>query len=144
NPLTGEVNLVPGSVLDRDEPTAVRLPIAGAGDGLAVAYTVHGGVGGSDIDVVMTGASLNSLFGQILVATAGDTDHPSITSFSNGSLWVSYTRHDSATESDILANRVDAAGNLVGGLIGIFGGANVLADNSDLATLVNGNVVVVF
>src|SRR5262245_43014151 len=72
NPLGGEVNLVAGSVLDRDEPTAVLLPIAGSNAGLAVAFTVHGGVGGSDIVVVMTGAALNTLFGQIPVATAGD------------------------------------------------------------------------
>src|SRR5262245_20508774 len=146
NPLTGEVNLVPGSVLDRDEPAAVRLPIAGSNDGLAVAFTVHGGIGGSDIDVVMAGAALNSLFGQITVAAAGDTDQPSITSISNAEVWVSYTIHNSGIDSDIRAQRVvaDGVGGPVGAPITIFDGPNVLADHSDLATLENGNVVAVF
>src|SRR5262249_1612981 len=40
NPLTGEINLTAALVNVRDtlNPAAVRLPIAGQGDGLAVAY----------------------------------------------------------------------------------------------------------
>ena len=40
NPLTGQVNLTPQFTgFDLTEPAAVRLPIAGQADGLAVAFT---------------------------------------------------------------------------------------------------------
>src|SRR5215475_4858431 len=41
NPITGEVNLTSNSFLffNTDQPAAVRLPIAGQADGLAVAFT---------------------------------------------------------------------------------------------------------
>src|SRR5262249_3725271 len=50
NPLTGEVNLNPFPVTATSdlEPAAVRLPIAGQGDGLAVAFTL---IFGTDEDI---------------------------------------------------------------------------------------------
>jgi hypothetical protein len=41
NPITGDVNLTSNSFLsfNTDQPAAVRLPIAGQADGLAVAFT---------------------------------------------------------------------------------------------------------
>ena len=58
-------------------------------------------------------------------------------------LWVSYTIHNSGTDADIVAKRIDPAGNVVGNIT-LFDQTNVLADNSDLATLANGNFVAVF
>jgi hypothetical protein len=142
NPLTGEVNLT-NFVRDLLNPDAVRLPIAGQADGLAVVF--ESAFSGTDHDIFVTrrDAALGPLEGFRIIENSGFfADHPSITSFSNGSLWVAYTIHNSATESDILAKRVDANGN-VSAAIPIFDGTNVLADNSDLATLANGNFVAV-
>src|SRR5262249_5956023 len=122
-----------------------RLPIAGQGDGLAVAFTDRI-IGPDDqIALVRTNSALVPLEPVVIIdVTAGvNTDHPSITSFSDGSLWVAYTIHNSATDWDIIAKRVDAAGNIVGGTITIFNDTD-RSDFSDLATLVNGNVVAVF
>jgi hypothetical protein len=145
NPLTGEVNITAVFSNDLLNPAAVRLPIAGQGDGLAVALQLDPGGGlDQDIFLVRTDAGLNLLENFITIETsAAFADHPSITSFSDGSLWVSYTIH-SATDADILAQRVLANGALIGGPVTLFNGTNVFADNSDLATLANGNVVAVF
>src|SRR5262249_26111419 len=124
-------------------PAAVRLPIAGQADGLAVALEFAFTPTNHDIYVQRTDAALNDL-GLISIAISNlFQNHPSITSFSDGSLWVAFTNQNSTTDWDILARRVDAAGNTVGASIPIFDGTNVRADNSDLATLVNGNVVAV-
>jgi hypothetical protein len=146
NPLTGEVDITPLFAVDALNPAAVRLPIAGQADGLAVAIeTVFSGTD-HDIYLVRTNSALNLLENFIPIDTSGFFEEdPSITSFSDGSLWVSYTRFNSDfTDSDILARRVDSAGN-VSAVINIFtDAANTLADHSDLATLKNGNVVAVF
>src|SRR5262249_53751248 len=144
--ITPEVNITSGPDFppfggETGEPAAVRLPIAGQADGLAVALTDFSGT--DDIFVVRADANLNFLGFTGIQVGGPDASRPSITSFSNGSLWVSYTIHNSPTESDILARRVDNTGALVGPVIPVFDGTNVLADNSDLATLVNGNVVAV-
>src|SRR5262245_24838741 len=136
NPLTTEMDIGFGT-FERDQPAAVRLPIAGQADGLAVAFTGH--FSPDSIVVVRTDAALNLIDGQ----TIAIGDHPSITSFSNGSLWVAYTQHNSPTDSDILAKRVDPDGNFIT-FSTLFDGTNVLADHSDLATLANGNFVAVF
>src|SRR5262249_42184766 len=142
NPLTIEQDLHFFGVPE-GEPAAVRLPIAGQADGLAVAFSVTGDL--HDVWLVRFDAAFGGLAGNpIVIDRVDNVDHPSITSFSNGSVWVSYTLHNSATDSDILAKRVDAAGN-VSAVIPIFtDAANTLADFSDLTTLVNGNVVAVF
>src|SRR5262245_33703525 len=99
NPLTGEVNLRPSDFTGEfSEPAAVRLPIAGQSDGLAVAFTDFSG-GVDTIVLVRTNASLVKLEQDITPGTADNENHPSITSFSNGSLWVSFTHHNSATDS---------------------------------------------
>jgi hypothetical protein len=138
NPLTGEVDLSPLFNFDTHTPAAVRLPIPGAGDGLAVTWEVEG-----NIFFRTTDANLANF--PALAPTLDDsgTDrNPSITSFSDGSLLVSYTIQNSATDWDILARRVDANG-IVSGPITLFNDTD-RSDNSDLATLANGNVVAVF
>src|SRR5262249_31555299 len=145
NPLTGEVALHFFGP-NEDQPAAVALPIAGQADGLAVALTITSDQLNTfnDVWLLRTNAALVDLAPNPIPIDVGlnNVDHPSITSFSDGSVWVSYTLHLNATDSLILAKHVDAAGN-VSAPITIsppFPGA----DNSDLATLVNGNVVAVF
>src|SRR5262245_45190070 len=143
NPLTGEVNLRPATFTGEFlEPAAVRLPIAGQADGLAVAFADNIGGGDLQIFLVRTDAALIKLENVITIDNSGDvTDHPSITSFSNGSLWVAFTNH--TTGGDINARRVDAAGG-TGAIIPLFDGGATTADFSDLTTLANGNFVAVF
>jgi hypothetical protein len=143
NPLTGEVDITPLFAVNTSNPAAVRLPIAGQADGLAVAFELHSS-GTDDIYLVRRDSALSPLENFIVIDASGAfEEEPSITSFSDGSLWVSYTRFNSTTDSDILAKQVDPAGNVIGPIT-LFDGANVLADHSDLATLKNGNVVAVF
>src|SRR5262249_53345533 len=125
------------------EPAVVRLPIANQADGLAVAFTDHVGVNDDDIFLERTNSTLGNVTVTPINTSGLNTDHPSITSFSNGEVWVSYTTHNSATDWDILAQRVDANGNTIGGPITLIN-QNDRSDNSDLATLANGNVVAVF
>src|SRR5262245_28518333 len=61
NPLTGEVNLAPTFLIDLLNPAAVRLPIAGQADGLAVAYESIVSATDHDIFVQRTDAALNLL-----------------------------------------------------------------------------------
>src|SRR5262249_32868308 len=143
NPLTGDVLLDPGFTDETGEAAAVRLPIAGQADGLAVAFT---DTSADDIFLVRTNANLVPIDpgGLITIdSTPAITNHPSITSFSDGSLWVAYTRQNSSTNWEIDAQRVDANGTLVGTPI-ILAGPGVRVDDSALATLANGNVVAVF
>ena len=65
-----------------------------------------------------------------------------MTSFADGGLVVSYTIQNSATDWDILARTVSAAG-VVGPVITLFNDTD-RSDLSDLATLKNGNFVAVF
>src|SRR5262245_5561734 len=143
NPLTGDVNLTAPFILAvAAEAAAVGLPIAGQSDGLAVAFT-WSPPGNRDIFLVRTNATLVPL--ELFVTIENSftlADHPSITSFSDGSLWVAYTIHNSATDLDILARRVEANGT-VSAPITLFNDTD-RSDNSDLATLANGNVVAVF
>jgi hypothetical protein len=140
NPLTAEVNLSPGL-----NPAAVRLPIAGEGDGLAVAFEFALSSVDHDILLVRTDSALTLLEPNVVIDASGFfEENPSITSFSNGSLWVSYTEHFSASDSDILAKRVSFDGTITSAITLFDAGANVFADNSDLATLANGNFVAVF
>src|SRR5262245_49743503 len=93
NPATGDVPLPLGNFpRNADEPAAVRLPIAGQADGLAVAFTSHFSAVDDDIYLVRKNALLDpigALF--ITIDSSTDvTDHPSITSFNDGSVWVSY------------------------------------------------------
>jgi hypothetical protein len=142
NALTGEVNLTTLFGFPTDQPDAVQLPIAGQGNGLAVTFTFEL-PGDPDIYVVRTNSALTPLENFIPINTSfSPTDHPSITSFANGSLMVAYTFHNSATDWDIVANTVSSAG-VVSAVIPIFNDTD-RSDNSDLATLANGNVVVVF
>jgi hypothetical protein len=150
NPLTGQVVLSPtiaqdGFVEGSLNPAAVRLPIAGQGDGLAVAMeTIFSNADFSNHDIFLrrTDAGLNNLGLTTINNDTNFEEHPSITSFSNGGVWVAYTEHFGATRSDILAGRVDANGTLVGTTT-LFGAAGNLFDHSGLTTLVNGNVVAV-
>src|SRR5262245_34137211 len=92
NPLTAEVHINPFG-LPLIEPAAVRLPIAGQADGLAVAFTLINGAD-DDIWVVRKDAALANIGVPIEINFHdGFADHPSITSFSNGSLWVAFTLH---------------------------------------------------
>src|SRR5262245_2501927 len=133
NPLTGEVLVTPNIGIDRDDPAVARLPIANQGDGLAVAYTRHGGT--EDVFLHRLNGALTDLNGEITIAMAGITDHPSITSFADGSLLVAYTFHG-AGSNEINARRVDATGSV--GPVQTPFAPGTFADDSDLATLANG------
>jgi hypothetical protein len=135
------ISLFPGAASDRNEPVAVRLPIPGADDGLAVAY--RGDTGGQgDIFLVRTDAALVK-GPEINIEVSGtDADVPSITSFSDGSLVVAYTFHNGANSNEIDAKRIDATG-VVGPVQTLFA-PGTSANGADLATLTNGTVVAVF
>jgi hypothetical protein len=92
--------------------------------------------------VVRTNAALGKLENFIFIEIANGTIHPSITSFSDGSLMVAYTLQNSATDFDIVAKRVDSAGT-VSAPITLLNETD-RSDFSDLATLANGNFVAVF
>jgi hypothetical protein len=146
NPISGDVNLTSNSFLsfDTDQPAAVRLPISGQADGLAVAFTYEL-PGNPDIYLVKTDAALNRIGNFITIDNSTTpTDHPSTTSFADGSLWVSYTIHNGANNWDINAKRIDAAGNVTTAITLFDPGTDIRVDNSDLATLANGNFVAVF
>jgi hypothetical protein len=144
NPLTGDVNISAALGDPLVEPAAVRLPIAGQADGLAVAFTLHQSATNDDIYVVRTNAALVPLEAFIPIDTNFNflTDQPSITSFADGSLMVAYTRHISDTDWDIVARRVSPTGVLSLD-IPLFDDVDRTI-NSDLATLANGNFVAVF
>src|SRR5262245_23692224 len=62
NPLTGDIALPLGTQNDADNPAAVRLPIAGQSDGLAVAFVSHiNGDIDDNIYLVRRDANLNQL-----------------------------------------------------------------------------------
>src|SRR5262249_40851514 len=63
NPLTGEVNLtgIGFSSFDADQPAAVRLPIAGQADGLAVAFTFQGDIYLVKADAALSESDRNTL-----------------------------------------------------------------------------------
>jgi hypothetical protein len=146
NPITGDINLTSNSflVFNTDQPAAVRLPIAGQPDGLAVAFTYEL-PGNPDIYLARTDAALNRIGNFITIDNSTTpTDHPSIASFADGSLWVSYTIHNGANNWDINAKRIDAAGNVTTAITLFDPGSDIRADRSDLATLANGNFVAVF
>src|SRR5262249_28638749 len=83
NPLTIEQDLHFFGVPE-GEPAAVRLPIAGQADGLAVAFSVTGDL--HDVWLVRFDAAFGGLAGNpIVIDRVDNVDHPSITSFSNGS-----------------------------------------------------------
>src|SRR5262249_33785904 len=128
-------------------PAGVRLAVGGLSDCLAVAFQsrVNDDID-SDIYLVRRDANLNQLGAPFIGidTTAANTTRPSITSFSNGSVVITYTLHNSANDSDIVARRVDAAGN-GRAPFNIFTDAdNTLADFSELTTLANQNFVAVF
>jgi hypothetical protein len=146
NPISGDVNLTSNSFLsyNTDQPAAVRLPIAGQADGLAVAFTYEL-PGNPDIYLARTDAALNRIGNFITIDNSTTpTDHPSITSFSNGSVWVAYTVHNGANNWDIDAKRIDPAGNVTTAITLFDPGSGIRADRSDLATLAYGNFVAVF
>src|SRR5262245_22208734 len=84
NPITPEVNITSGPDFppfggETGEPAAVRLPIAGQADGLAVALTDFSGT--DDIFVVRADANLNFLGFTGIKVGGPDASRPSITSF---------------------------------------------------------------
>src|SRR5262249_16860843 len=74
--------------------------------------------------------------------SGGIQDHPSVTSFSDGSLLVAYTNRLTPNDWAIEAKRVSPTG-VVGSPITLFDNG-FRADDSALATLANGNFVAVF
>src|SRR5262249_5162303 len=93
NHLTAEMKIHTPFGGELREPAAVRLPITGQADGLAVAFTNRVG-GDDDIYLVKTNSALGLLQPPIAIDNTGggvNTDRPSNTSFSNGSLLVAYT-----------------------------------------------------
>ena len=148
-PIGGDVSLLPlnnafGVPFNASQPATVALPIAGQANGTATAFTDNFNNGPDfDVYVVRTNASLTRLENPLLIdGSTSVTDDPSVTSFADGSLVVSYTIQNSSTDWDILARTVSAAG-VVGPVITLFNDTD-RSDLSDLATLNNGNFVAVF
>jgi hypothetical protein len=149
NPVGGDVVLNPlnnafGVPFNASQPATVALPIAGQASGTATAFTDNFNSGPDfDVYVVRTNASLTRLENPLLIdGSTSVANDPSVTSFADGSLVVSYTLQNSATDWDILARTVSAAG-VVGPVITLFNDTD-RSDLSDLATLTNGNFVAVF
>ena len=148
-PVGGDVSLLPlnnafGVPFNASQPATVALPIAGQANGTATAFTDNFNNGPDfDVYVVRTNASLTRLENPLLIdGSTSVADDPSVTSFADGSLVVSYTIQNSSTDWDILARTVSAAG-VVGPVITLFNDTD-RSDLSDLATLNNGNFVAVF
>src|SRR5262249_27976036 len=95
-----------------------------------------------DIFLERANANLTTIVRTTINTDSAFESDPSITSFANGQVWVSYTRQNTPDNADIWAGRVDAAGNLID-TITLFDFGNTRAGNSDLATLANGNFVAV-
>jgi VCBS repeat protein/FG-GAP repeat protein len=149
NPIGNDVSLLPlnnafGVPFNASQPATVALPIAGQADGTATAFTDNFNNGPDfDVYVVRTDASLNRLANPLLIdGSTSVANDPSVTSFADGSLVVSYTLQNSTTDWDIMARTVSAAG-VVGPVITLFNDTD-RSDLSDLATLKNGNFVAVF
>ena len=149
NPIGGDVSLLPlnnafGVPFNASQPATVALPIAGQADGTATAFTDNFNNGPDfDVYVVRTNASLTRLENPLLIdGSTSVANDPSVTSFADGSLVVSYTIQNSTTDWDILARTVSPSG-VVGPVITIFNDTD-RSDLSDLATLKNGNFVAVF
>ena len=149
NPLGGDVSLLPlnnafGVPFNALQPSTVALPITGQASGTATAFTDNFNKGTDfDVYVVRTNASLTRLENPVLIDGSTSTaNDPSVTSFADGSLVVSYTHQNSTTDWDILARTVSAAG-VAGPVITLFNDTD-RSDLSDLATLKNGNFVAVF
>ena len=148
-PVGGDVSLLPlnnafGVPFNASQPATVALPIAGQADGTATAFTDNFNNGPDfDVYVVRTNASLTRLENPLLIdGSTSVANDPSVTSFADGSLVVSYTIQNSTTDWDILARTVSPSG-VVGPVITIFNDTD-RSDLSDLATLKNGNFVAVF
>ena len=149
NPLGSDVSLLPlnnafGVPFNASQPATVALPISGQADGTATAFTDNFNNGPDfDVYVVRTNASLSRLEAPILIdGSTSVTNDPSVTSFADGSLVVSYTLQISTAKWDIMARTVSASGS-VGAPITLFDDTD-RSDLSDLATLKNGNFVAVF
>jgi hypothetical protein len=148
-PVGGDVSLLPlnnafGVPFNASQPATVALPIAGQADGTATAFTDNFNNGPDfDVYVVRTNASLSRLENPLLIdGSTSVANDPSVTSFADGGLVVSYTIQNSTTDWDILARTVSPSG-VVGPVITIFNDTD-RSDLSDLATLKNGNLVAVF
>jgi hypothetical protein len=149
NPIGGDVSLLPlnnafGVPFNASQPATVALPIAGQAEGTATAFTDNFNNGPDfDVYVVRTNASLSRLENPLLIdGSTSVANDPSVTSFADGGLVVSYTIQNSTTDWDILARTVSPSG-VVGPVITIFNDTD-RSDLSDLATLKNGNFVAVF
>lgn len=149
NPIGGDVSLLPlnnafGVPFNASQPATVALPIAGQASGTATAFTDNFNNGPDfDVYVVRTNASLSRLENPLLIdGSTSVANDPSVTSFADGGLVVSYTIQNSTTDWDILARTVSASG-VVGPVITLFNDTD-RSDLSDLATLKNGNFVAVF
>src|SRR5579863_3987013 len=149
NPIGNDVSLLPlnnafGVPFNASQPATVALPIAGPASGTATAFTDNFNNGPDfDVYVVRTNASLSRLENPLLIdGSTSVANDSSVTSFADGGLVVSYTIQNSATDWDILARTVSAAG-VVGPVITLFNDTD-RSDLSDLATLKNGNFVAVF
>ena len=133
-----------GVPFNASQPATVAMPIAGQADGTATAFTDNFNNGPDfDVYVVRTNASLSRLENPLLIdGSTSIANDPSVTSFADGSLVVSYTLQKSTTDWDIMARTVSAAG-VVGPVITLFNDTD-RSDLSDLATLKNSNFVAVF
>jgi hypothetical protein len=149
NPLSGDVDLSPtftGFNVDTGGTQPVNATLLPSG-GIAVAF-VNEFLGGTDPDVwiVRTTSTLGLLDPPgfaIPIDTSGiPTVNPAITSFNGGNLFVTYTNKISGTDWQILGKTVSSAG-VVGPPVTIFDNG-VHNDDSELATLANGNMVVAF
>ena len=97
----------------------------------------------SNILVRVYDPALNYIRTDVIDAGTNQTIDPSLTAFSDGNYVVSYTLSNSASDSDIVARVVTSATGLVGHQFDIENQTDNRED-SELATLSNGNFVAVY
>ena len=131
----GEFNISQLVVGDQSSPAVAALP----GGGFAVAFVDSANNG--DIYVRRYDVNLNLVGTDTIDASAAATTQPSLTAFADGSYLVAYTVGPAGT-TDIEGRLVSPAG-VVGSPFTIHSDPDD-SDSSQLATLSNGNFVVVF
>lgn len=144
NPLTEEVNLTAPGIVTIVPPPAFAPDIAALpNSGLAVAYLSQFSSTDRDVRLRTFGATLAQQLDVSVDDSSLDAANPSVTAFTNGDMFVTWTQKNSATDWDILGKAVSATG-ATGSVITLVDSNNAHTDNSRLATLTGGNLVVLY
>lgn len=134
NPLGAETAMVFGGGL---YPQITVLP----NQNLLATFDYANG-GSTDTYLFTYGQSLNYLSGVTIEGATVTSLDPAVTGFADNGAFVTYTSQNTTTDWSIVGRSVSASG-VLGAAITIFD-AGTKADNSHLATLDNGNMVVVY